>query len=165
MAMQVRQATINDLDRIMCVIEAARMIMQENGNPHQWVNGYPSVEVIQHDISEQSGFVLLNEQQQVVAYFAFYQTPDPTYNIIYEGEWLNDLPYGVVHRISSLPCVHGTFEAVLRFCSCLNSNLRVDTHRDNSIMQHLLIKRGFKYCGIIHVANGDERLAFQRFLS
>lgn len=41
-------------------------------------------------------------------------------------------------------------------------NLRADTHRDNHILQYILKKHGFKYCGIILLANGDERLAFQK---
>ena len=33
-----------------------------------------------------------------------------------------------------------------------------------SIMQHVIEKHGFTYCGIIHIASGDERLAYQRFV-
>lgn len=40
-------------------------------------------------------------------------------------------------------------------------NLRADTHRNNRTMRHLLEKSGFRYCGIIHVADGSERLAYQ----
>ena len=39
---------------------------------------------------------------------------------------------------------------------------RQDTHRDNHILQHILKKHGFQYCGIIYLLNGDERLAFQK---
>jgi len=41
-------------------------------------------------------------------------------------------------------------------------HLRIDTHRDNKIMQHNLTKHGFSYCGVIYLASGDERLAYQR---
>mgnify|MGYP003296922186 CR=1 FL=1 len=40
-------------------------------------------------------------------------------------------------------------------------NIRIDTHHDNVVMQRLLKKLGFQYCGIIHLENGDPRLAFQ----
>ena len=43
-------------------------------------------------------------------------------------------------------------------------NIRIDTHRDNRIMQHVLEKFGFTYCGIIYLLSGDERLAFQKEL-
>ena len=42
------------------------------------------------------------------------------------------------------------------------SNIRIDTHRDNRIMRHNIEKHGFAYCGIIYLANGDERLAYQK---
>jgi hypothetical protein len=48
------------------------------------------------------------------------------------------------------------------FCFSLDPNIRIDTHRDNHIMQHNIAKHGFAYCGIIYLANGDERLAYQR---
>ena len=38
----------------------------------------------------------------------------------------------------------------------------IDTHKDNAIMQHNIVKHGFSYCGIIHLASGDERLAYQK---
>jgi len=42
------------------------------------------------------------------------------------------------------------------------ANIRIDTHKDNRIMQHNIEKHGFTYCGIIYLANGDERLAYQK---
>ena len=41
-------------------------------------------------------------------------------------------------------------------------NVKIDTHRDNVVMQNMLKKNGFVYCGIIHLVNGEERLAFQK---
>ena len=29
-------------------------------------------------------------------------------------------------------------------------------------MQRVILKNGFTYCGIIHLKNGDERLAYQK---
>ena len=40
--------------------------------------------------------------------------------------------------------------------------LRIDTHRDNKIMQTLLAKNGFQYCGVIRLTNGEPRLAYYR---
>ena len=50
----------------------------------------------------------------------------------------------------------------LEWCSSHCPNLRVDTHRDNKVLQNILLKNGFTYCGIIYVKNGTERLAYQR---
>lgn len=41
-------------------------------------------------------------------------------------------------------------------------NIRIDTHHDNRVMQHLLTKHGFTYCGLIYLKSGAERLAYQR---
>jgi hypothetical protein len=30
-------------------------------------------------------------------------------------------------------------------------------------MQHNILKHGFTYCGIIYLASGDERLAYQKY--
>ena len=56
----------------------------------------------------------------------------------------------------------GVANACLQWCYEQIPNLRADTHRDNHILQYILKKHGFKYCGIILLANGDERLAFQK---
>jgi len=71
--------------------------------------------------------------------------------------------YHVVHRIASLPDAHGIFSSIMDFCFAHDNNIRIDTHRDNAIMQHNIEKHGFTYCGIIYLANGDERLAYQKF--
>ena len=41
-------------------------------------------------------------------------------------------------------------------------NVRIDTHEDNYVMQNMLKKLGYTYCGIIHLENGDPRLAYQK---
>ena len=64
------------------------------------------------------------------------------------GQWLDDtLPYHVVHRIGSYPHIHGIFSAIIDWCFAHDRNIRIDTHRDNLIMQHNLLKHGFTYCG------------------
>ena len=40
-------------------------------------------------------------------------------------------------------------------------NIRIDTHRNNRIMQHCIDRYGFTCCGIICLESGDERLAYQ----
>lgn len=159
--MIVRTAQIEDLSAIMTVLEAAKGIMRRSGNTGQWVNGYPSEEVIRNDIAHAYGKVL-EADGQVVAYFAFIPSPDPTYSYIEGGSWLNDAPYHVVHRIASVPEVHGVFRAIMDWCFSQDVNIRVDTHRDNHIMQHCLTQYGFSYCGIIYLLSGDERLAYHR---
>lgn len=158
----IREARPTDMASIMQVIEAAKKIMRSSGNLHQWGDGYPSEAVITADMEKHGGFVIVDDGI-IAGYFAFLQSPEPTYARIYEGKWLNDeLSYHVVHRIASYPDIHGIFSSIMDFCFFHDPNIRIDTHRDNKIMQHNIEKHGFTYCGIIYLANGDERLAYQK---
>lgn len=158
----IRETRPTDMTDIMRVMGAARGIMRQSGNMHQWVNGYPSEEAIIADMEKKGGYVV-EEDGRIVGYFAFLPSPEPTYGKIDGGAWLDDVqPYHVVHRIGSYPDVHGVFSDIMAFCFAQDTNIRIDTHRDNRIMQHLMARHGFAYCGIIYLANGDERLAYQR---
>ena len=155
---------------IMTVMDAAKKIMRQSGNMHQWEEGYPSEAVITADMEKNGGFVVEEDDGEyqssgkVVGYFAFLPSPEPTYARIYEGKWLEDTQsYHVVHRIASYPDVHGIC-SIMDYCFSHDPNSRIDTHRDNKIMQHNIVKHGFTYCGIIYLASGDERLAYQKQL-
>ena len=164
MSRNVRAARPADLSEIMLVMDAAKQIMRHSGNMHQWGEGYPSEAIIMTDIEKGSGYVI-EDEGKVVGYFAFLPSPEPTYSRIYEGQWLDDeQPYHVIHRIASYPDAHGIFSSIMDFCFSHKTNIRIDTHRDNKIMQHNIIKHGFTYCGIIYLLSGDERLAYQKIV-
>lgn len=160
----IREARVSDMAEIMKVMSAAKEIMRQSGNMHQWGEGYPSEAVIMADMDRKGGFVI-EDDGKIVGYFAYLQSPEPTYAKIYDGRWVDDeLPYHVIHRIASYPDVHGIFKSIMDFCFTHESNIRIDTHRDNTIMQHNILKHGFIYCGIIYLASGDERLAYQKIV-
>ena len=159
----IREAKPTDMADIMKVMDAAKKIMRQSGNMHQWGEGYPSEAVIMADMEKDGGFVI-EDNSEIVGYFAFLPSPEPSYLKIYEGEWLDDVqPYHVVHRIASYPDAHGIFSDIMDYCFAADRNIRIDTHRDNTIMQHVIEKYGFTYCGIIYLASGDERLAYQKY--
>ncbi len=161
---QIRPALPSDIGQIMPVIDAAKGIMRADGNMGQWVNGYPSREAILADIAGGHGYVVA-EGSVIAGYFAFIPSPEPTYSRIDGGAWLEPgMPYYVLHRIASLPEVHGIFDAIMDYVFGVCPNIRIDTHRDNRIMQHNILKHGFRYCGIIYLESGDERLAYQKIL-
>ena len=162
MSRNIRAPKPAELSEIMLVMDAAKKIMRQSGNMHQWGEGYPSEAVIMDDMEKGNGYVI-EDEGKVVGYFAFLPSPEPTYFNIYEGQWLDDeQPYHVIHRIASYPDVHGIFSSIMDFCFSHESNIRIDTHRDNRIMQHNITKHGFTYCGIIYLLSGDERLAYQK---
>ena len=162
MSRKIREAKLSDMAEILKVMDAAKKIMRQSGNMLQWGEGYPSEKVIAADMEKDGGFVI-EEEDRIIAYFAFLPSPEPTYKVIYEGKWMDDeLSYHVIHRIASAEGSKGVLKAILQYCFQHTDNIRIDTHRDNVIMRHLLGKLGFTYCGIIYLANGDERLAYQR---
>ena len=57
------------------------------------------------------------------------------------------------------------FNAVFEYSEQGAKNIRVDTHRDNKIMQKLLSTRGYVYCGVIYLADGQARLAYQKVVT
>ena len=148
----------------MGLVEEARGIMRSCGNVNQWIGGYPSRETIVEDINNGHCYLCVEADGQIVASFAFIPGPEPTYKVIFEGEWLDDKPYYVVHRLASTAASHGVFNDVMDYCMEVAGCLRIDTHRDNVIMRHVIECYGFTYCGIIYLLNGDERLAYQKSL-
>lgn len=163
--MKVRIAETNDLDNIMFICEKAKGIMRSNGNLNQWINGYPSKEIILSDISNGHGFVIV-DNDQIRGYFCFIEGYDPevTYRVIEGGKWLNNDPYGVIHRLASDGSVKGIANACFDFCFSKINNIKVDTHQDNLIMQSYFEKLGFSYCGIIYVNDGTPRKAYQKVI-
>lgn len=143
------------------IFEQAKGVMRSDGNFGQWTGGYPSVEVLKADMERGSSYVISDSGSEIVGTFAFIPGIEPTYNYI-EGKWLTDGPYATIHRLASGPESHGIARECFDWCWSRVQNLRIDTHADNSIMQHCILKYGFTYCGVIYLANGDPRLAYQK---
>ncbi|MBQ3766141.1 MAG: N-acetyltransferase [Bacteroidales bacterium] len=163
--MVIRPAVPADLPALRPVFEAAKGIMRADGNLEQWsAPGFPDDSLLLRDIGRGGGFVIESPGRpasSIVGYFALLPSPEPTYDYI-EGAWLTDGPYGVIHRMASYPDIHGIFSAVIDYAAARYAHLRIDTHRDNRIMQHLIGKHGFTYCGIIWLEDGSPRLAYER---
>ena len=161
--MKIRKTTMDDLSEVIEMYSNARKFMAEHGNPNQWGNSKPSKELIVSDIENGISYVC-EEGKKLLAVFCYMEGPDPTYKVIEDGQWVNDEPYSVVHRITSTGKVKGTASYCIKNALLKCGNLRMDTHKDNYIMQSLLTKLGFTYCGIIHVEDGSERMAYQKTL-
>lgn len=159
--MLIRKTAEADLLQIAKIYENAKRFMRETGNPNQWNSDRPSLLSAREDMEKGVGYVA-EEDGEILAVFMFTQNPDPTYAKIYGGKWLSDAPYGVIHRIAVAKQGQGIIGKCIDECFARCQNLRIDTHRDNLPMQRALLKRGFEYCGIIYLANGDERLAYQK---
>lgn len=159
---QIRPSQLSDLDRLMEIFDHARKFMASVGNGNQWINGYPQRELIAKEITDGHCYACEDEHGKIVGTFCFVPSPDPFYAIIEDGAWLNDDPYYVIHRIASDGSYKGIGDICLDWCAKQYPSLRADTHKDNIIMQNLLVRNGFIRCGTVYVSNGTPRIAYPK---
>lgn len=159
--MPIRQATPQDLQAVLAIYAHARESMRASGNPTQWGDSYPPEDLVRADIRRGVSYVL-TQGEIPCAVFAFLAGPDPTYANIEQGAWPDDAPYAVVHRVASDGRQKGVLRRCLAFCEARADHIRIDTHADNHIMQHLLESCGYRRCGIIYTDDGSPRIAYHK---
>lgn len=159
--MEVKKAVQGDLEEIMLIFDRARKFMVQTGNKNQWIDGYPCRTLVQCDIDQGCCYICA-EKKEKAGVFVFSMSEEKTYRNIYNGAWLNEEPYGVIHRLASAGICKGVADFCIRWCFQQCGNLRADTHEDNRIMQRVLAKNGFIKCGQILVENGSARIAYQK---
>lgn len=160
--MHIRRATAADIAAADEIYRNAKKFMHNSGNPDQWNAEYPSGADVEDGIKDGTSYVC-EDGDEIVATFYFNQMySDPTYAKIYDGAWINDRPYAVIHRIAVKHRGRGIIGFIFDECFKLFPNLRIDTHESNAPMKAALKKAGFEYCGIIHLENGEPRIAFQK---
>ena len=154
----VRKANREDLIRIQEIYAYARAFMADTGNPNQWKNNHPPVSQLEADIAEGNLYAITNESG-IHGVFYFYIGEDPTYSRIDGGTWRSDTPYGTIHRIAG-DGSGGILRTAVEFGKQHIDHLRIDTHEDNKVMQNAVAKQGFQRRGIIYLANGEPRIAY-----
>jgi len=160
MSILIRHAKPEDYQDVLDIYAIARSFMKKAGNPDQWGDFWPPVELIEEDIKLQRNFVC-EADGRVQAVFAMIYGEDPTYQVI-EGSWINNDPYAAVHRVASRGEIRGISQAIFDWCLNEAKNIKIDTHFDNIPMQKALTKNGFIKCGRIWIETGEERVAFQK---
>lgn len=168
----LRPTCEGDLPEVMRIIADAQADFRARGID-QWQNGYPNEQSIRGDIERGESYVV-TRGEQIVATAMITFAPDPNYAVIYDGEWLLAAPksYATIHRISVDLAERGQGIAewivgqTERMCRKRGvDSLRIDTHRDNRSMQRVAEKNGMTLCGIIHLADGAERLAYEKIMN
>lgn len=160
--MQIRLSKSQDLDKIMEIYDVGRQIMRKNGNTQQWINGFPQRELIKEDIEKGISYVFTDENDVPHAVFALILGADPTYSYIEDGSWHSENSYATIHRIASDGYFSGVVQAATNFGFTKINYLRIDTHESNKIMQKTLKKCGYNRAGIIYIADGSPRIAFDQ---
>ena len=169
--MLIRKTEIADLDALMLIFDEARATIASLGID-QWQNGYPSRVVIEKDIELAQSRVVTSDGG-VCASFALIFNGEPTYDRIYDGEWLtgDSDSYIAIHRVAISVAMRGCGIAgeIVNYAADAarklgRKSLRIDTHRGNVVMRKMLEKQGFFHCGIIYLENGDERVAYEKII-
>ena len=155
----IRRAKKEDIISIMPIYEAAKAKMRSDGNMYQWSDKYPDEKTLIDDIKREELYIAYDDFE-IYGVFMLSFSGEQTYKII-KGEWLNDEPYAVIHRIASKGRGKNLLKDAIDFAFQKTNNIRIDTHEDNKIMRTLFRKLDFVYTGIIHLKNGDERRAYQ----
>ena len=166
-----RRAEISDIDRILTVFADAREFLRNCG-VDQWQDGFPDRQTISDDINSAEAFVL-TDRNMIIGFFVLSLIPEVSYAKIKGEGWLNDDDgYAVIHRaaISSSHRGRGISAAIFSVCEQKAKHhgmrsIRIDTHKDNALMRHLIIRNGYTYFGIIRLTRDDsERVAFEKLL-
>ena len=155
----VRRAQMADFERITDIYAEARRFMREHGNASQWGNDRPSNEEVQADICRGKLYVIADDAE-ICAVFELNSDDEECYRRI-EGEWLSPLPYVAIHKVASSFRHRGMLHRIVQYAKERSGHLKIDTHKDNIVMQNALSKEGFSRRGIIHIADGSPRIAYE----
>ena len=145
-------------------IEDARAYHKSMGF-EQWHPGYPTQQTIMEDIDNGTGYAFV-EDRKTIGYCCIIIGDEPAYHEI-EGYWATDRPYAVIHRMAFSAAARGgglsktAIQLIKNYC--LQNGIkaiRVDTQDENKVMQHILNREGFSYCGLIHF-DGGPKLAYE----
>ena len=162
--MKLRLANLNEAEICYQCIEDARAYHKSLGF-EQWHPDYPTKQTILDDIAQNIGYVFVKDNE-IIGYCCIIIGDEPAYAKI-DGAWKSEKPYAVVHRMAFSSRARGgglsrnAFQLVKDFCrlNCIDA-IRLDTQEENKVMQHILSREGFEYCGLIQF-DGGPKLAYE----
>ena len=162
--MEMRLANQNEAKVCYQCIEDARAY-HKSLNFEQWHPDYPTQQTILDDIAQNIGYAFVKDNE-VIGYCCMIFGNEPAYKRI-DGAWKTEKPYAVVHRMAFSSKARGgglsheAFQLIKDFClSNQIDAIRVDTQEENKVMQHILSREGFAYCGLIQF-DGGPKLAYE----
>lgn len=168
----LRQARSEDLPKVLDIISGAKKTLRDRG-VDQWQSGYPDEAILKQDLKDGINYVLLLDGE-VVGTAALQQGIEENYENIVNGSWDKDSKkeYSVIHRIAVEPGHQGKHlsAALIRQLLTISyqlgySDVRIDTHPENLVMQHVITTNGFVEKGEISMEEDDgPRKAYQIIL-
>jgi len=164
-----RKAKTEEQNEIWKILEDAILRRKKDGSD-QWQDGYPNPSVVENDIEKGNGFVLLDEQENILGYAAILINYEPEYANI-KGKWITNEDFIVMHRvaISDQYIGKGLAQIMLKYMEeyALSNNIysiKADTNFDNAGMLKIFEKMGYSYCGEV-TFRGTPRRAFEKVLT
>jgi GNAT superfamily N-acetyltransferase len=165
--MKLRKADFSEVTTIWEILQQAIEQRKQDGS-EQWQNGYPNLQTVYDDITNDYGYVIV-DNNTVIAYAAVIFGIEPAYNEI-KGHWLTNGNYAAVHRVATSNAVKGQGVAtkLFRMLEDLSIehkvySIKVDTNFDNIPMLKILERLNYTYCGEIFFS-GSSRKAFEKVL-
>lgn len=161
---ELRNALLSEAQACYQCIEDARAYHKTMGFV-QWHPNYPTPQTIVDDIHRHLGYVFVADDE-VIGYCCIIIGDEPAYHNI-DGAWKTDRPYAVIHRMAFNQKARGkglskvAFAQIKTLCRSRGIRaIRVDTQDENKVMQHILGREGFQYCGLIEF-DGGPKLAYE----
>ena len=169
MKYKYRKANIQDIDEVMVAVEDARRLLKEEGNG-QWQFGYPARSDFINDINNGNLFLVLTSDGEIASCCAI-TGYEEAYMHLYEGAWLTDYEYIVMHRVAVKEKYRGQGFGKALFEVFISEgkkrgikSLRIDTHKNNKLLLHLFDLYGFTYCGKAILPPDKDRVMYEKVI-
>ncbi|HIW89385.1 MAG TPA: GNAT family N-acetyltransferase [Candidatus Ligilactobacillus excrementipullorum] len=172
--MKLNRAKMSDLDQIIEILADGRDQLAEKG-VDQWQGDYPSREHVKYDIEHGFAFLAESTDHETIGALSLVTAPDHSYDQLH-GKWLVDTTaYIVIHRVA-IHSNHGghgyatqLFEKVIEEVEQNHpeiDSIRIDTHKNNGAMQHVIAKTGFEKVGELVGVYGptDECFVYEKVI-
>ena len=182
--MNFRKSTFDDVDRILEIIEKAKVELRKFGLD-QWQKGYPDRKSIESDVKLGISYVLEDIEgnrndlksenfTKILGTVVLSPEKEEPYSKI-EGKWITDDDYMVIHRLAVDSEIKnkGIATKILEFSEkeCIKNkilSIKADTHENNEPMKKFLEKNGFSYCGVIYLDKepdiGEKRIVYEKII-
>lgn len=169
-AIYTRAGQSTDIPAIMQILADARQFLKEQ-NINQWQGSYPDQAAIEKDLAARTNRVLVMDGQ-VVGNASLLAGPDPFYLPIDGDGWQGAADYMMIHRFAVSAKIRGQRLSKFFISNLVSEayakgyrDLRIDTHAENKIMQHVITGNGFLFRGIVYLDEPvPERNAYQLLL-
>ena len=117
--MKIRKTQAEDLDVVLEIYAQARDLMRKTGNPTQWGDSWPPVDLIQSDIQKQKSYVCVKDieekaggtTEKILGVFFLEVAEDPTYaeRFTKEAGWKKIVPMVWCTELQALDRELGSF--------------------------------------------------------